>query len=104
MELIVSLFKLAYHRTSQNHQAGIQLVHWCQERAITYAWIAKAFEDGFPCQRQLCHCLRSKVMIKTQVYENSICRPESQQMSVGEYWQFKQRFMFSNFHLWEAKI
>ena len=48
----------------------------------TYAWIAKAVEDGFPYQRQLCHCLRSKVMIKTQVYvhlyENSICRPESQ--------------------------
>ena len=57
-------------------------MHWCQEQAITYAWIAKAVEDGFPYQRQLCHCLRSKVMIKTQVYvhlyENSICRPESQ--------------------------
>ena len=24
--------------------------------------------------------------------------------SVGEYWQFKQHFLFSNFHLWEAKI
>ena len=24
--------------------------------------------------------------------------------SVGEYWQFKQRFLFSNFHLWEATI
>ena len=33
-----------------------------------YAWIAKAVKDGFPCQRQLCYCLRSKVMIKTQVY------------------------------------
>ena len=57
-------------------------MHWCQEQVITYAWIAKAVEDGFPYQRQLCHCLRSKVMIKTQVYvhlyENSICRPESQ--------------------------
>ena len=36
-----------------------------------------------PYQRQLCHCLRSKVMIKTQIYvhnryENSICRTESQ--------------------------
>ena len=49
-------------------------------------WIAKAVKDGFPRQRQLCHCLRSKVMIKTQayvhvctpLYENSICRPESQ--------------------------
>ena len=78
MELIFSILELAYHRTSQNHQVGIQLVHWYQERAITYVWIAKAVEDGFPCQRQLCHCLRSKVMIKTQVYENSICRPESQ--------------------------
>ena len=41
-----------------------------------------AVEDGVPCQRQLCHCLRSKMMIKTQVYvdlyENSIRRPESQ--------------------------
>ena len=43
-------------------------MHWCQEQAITYPWIAKAVEDGFLCQRQLCHCLRSKVMIKTQVY------------------------------------
>ena len=53
---------------SLNHQDGIQLMHWCQEKAITYAWIANAVEDGFPSQRQLCHCLRSKVMIKTQVY------------------------------------
>ena len=43
-------------------------MHWCQEQAITYEWIAKAVEDGFLCQRQLYHCLRSKVMIKTQVY------------------------------------
>ena len=50
---------------SLNHQGGIQLMHWCQEQATTYAWIAKAVEDGFLCQRQLCHCLRSK---ETQVY------------------------------------
>ena len=43
---------------------------------------SQAVEDVFPYQIQLSHCLRSKVMIKTQVYghlyENSICRPESQ--------------------------
>ena len=43
-------------------------MHWCQEQAITYALIAKAVEDGFLCQRQLYHCIRSKVMIKTKVY------------------------------------
>ena len=39
------------------------------------------------------------------LYENSICRPESQliEFSVGEYLQFKQRFLSSNFHLWKQK-
>ena len=59
-----------------------------------------------------CHCLRSKVMIKTQVYVhvhlsmNTVFEDlkASIVFSVGEYWQFKQHFLFSNLHLWEAKI
>ena len=31
-------------------------------------------------------------------------KPVLIEVSVGEYCQFKQRFLFSNFHLWEAKI
>ena len=44
----------------------------------------------------------SKVIIKTQVY---LCKTvfadlkASIVFSVGAYWQFKQRFLFSNFHL-----
>ena len=46
--------------------------------------------------------IRSKVIIKTQVY---VCKTvfahlkASIVFSVGAYWQFKQRFLFSNFHL-----
>ena len=95
---------------SLNHQDG-----WCigfrSKPFITYAWIAKAVEDGFLCKRQLCHYLRSKETLvyvpvyTSSLYENSMCRPESQliEFSVGEYLQFKQRFLFSNFHLWKQK-
>ena len=94
---------------SLNHQDGIQLVHWFQEQAIyNLCMDSQGCRRWFLCQRQLCHCLRSKetqVYVPVYLYENSMCRPESQliEFSVGEYLQFKQRFLFSNFHLWKQK-
>ena len=62
---------------SLNHQDGIQLVHGFRSKPfITYAWIAKAVEDGLLCQRQLCHCLRSKetqVYVPVYLYMKTVC-------------------------------
>ncbi len=108
MELIL-LFKLTYHRmpawTIRMESS------WCigfrSKPFITYAWIAKAVEDGFMCQRQLCHCIRSKLRF---LYRYTSIWKQYLQTWKPAHWvfcwrilQFKQRFLFSNFHLWKQK-
>ena len=84
------------------NQDGIQLVHWFQEQAINLNLCV----DSQGCRRwvPVSKTAMSLSQIKINsglctgipLYENStMCRPESQliEFSVGEYLQFKQRFL-----------
>ena len=95
---------------SLNHQDGIRLVHWFQEQAIYKLCVnSQGCRRWVPVSKTAMSLSQIKgnsgLCTGITLYENSMCRPESQliEFSVGEYLQFKQRFMFSNFHLWKQK-
>ena len=97
---------------SLNHQDEIQSVHWSHAQATlftAYAWVDSAVTESYVIvSDELRHTkLSVYTFMETLFADLKTKYPNIRKISVfsdGASSQFKQRFQFSNLHLWEAEF